>query len=200
LKLNFIVSNEEDVMDMLSVSDNFDMTREEECDLLGDDEMAVDSPVKKSTNESTTDRKPIVFDLRESLEEDDENDGEERDKFKTERQTINLKASQKWKGLGVPERLDSIKIDKKQRKRLNGKRNRRNRRGFGFGGDGQQNGRQSNRQSNHPFKRSGDLRQFINQQKSGSNGSQFINYQTLPSIGIGMTPLMNYVMILILLK
>ena len=198
MKLNFSLSTEEDVMDLLSVSDNFDMTREEESDLLGDDEMAVDSPVKKSQNESTTDRKPIVFDLGESLEEDDENDGEERDKFKSERQTINLNASQKWKDLGIPERLDSIKVDKNQTKRLNGKRKCRNRRGFG--GDRQQSGRQLNRQSNHPFRRSGDLRQFINQQKSGTNGSQLINYRTIPSIGIGMNPLLNYVMILIVLK
>lgn len=180
---------DEDVMELLSVGQDFDITREEENSLLESDDMVIDSPVK------TLNRKPIVFDLNGSTADDDNEDQEIREKFRNERKAISFKLNEP-KVREIPDSLESIyqkfktSQSRRPRKRLNKQRNR-----FGPQMSYRLNQNQDmshqlnqNQVMSHRLSQSHDLRQLISERNAlNSNQNRLLQEQVL-----SLTPLMNY--------
>ncbi|CAG2168978.1 unnamed protein product [Oppiella nova] len=195
-------TNSEDVMDMLSTGDDIDMTQEEESLLLD----VKSSLTKKSMDTSDPmARKPIVFDLNDSQEDSDVNDVNEssRDKFRTERTTINLVANKGSVERQLPDSLDEIAVDLGQRlknKNLRKRRNRQNRRNFGFQSDRQLPQMNANLSSRlNRFNQNSDLRQFMSSttaRRHAINQSAVLQNQimNLSQMVSNMNPLMNWQM------
>ena len=112
---------DDDVMNMQSVGDEYDITHEEENSLL---QVSEDMNIDENRSHVSV-RQKIVFDLNHTNSDDNEDNdsNDKRYRFKSERQTNGDKICLSSKRTQIPDSLDSV-ITRNEFNRRSGKRNR----------------------------------------------------------------------------
>ena len=179
----------------MSLSDNIELTHEEENTLLGGngEEMAVDSELNSTQEETKNKRKSIVYDLKDTEEDDDDKEDSGRYKFKSER-TMEMERTNIFSLKGQETRRnipDTLGVERTRREfgiRATNKNNfisRRRKKNRGFSRFGESYGRSGP---------TSDLRSFINQTRN--TGHSRIPHNILSGLGLNSS-VHNYVMIFI---
>lgn len=172
---------------MLSVADDYDITREEEITLLEVEDMNIDN----NNTSRTSVRQKIVFDLNDDNCDNDDNDSNHRvygirHKFTNER--LNHSDNRSKQTL-IPDSLDSVLVSNQRFSNRNSNK-ARNRRRFRRRLD-------SSQEPKSQINRFNDLREVI--ENNGRNNRQFNNElnlnNSIQSLDLAQNNLLNLVLI-----